>query len=265
MGRREEPQLPKPAERIQGVSGPNLLDRFSAEHLDGLHEKFDLANPPDAQLDVAALLPAIRHFGVDHVLDGFHIGDDLGRLRFPRRRRPFAVDERTRGPEKSLPDLGIAGHGAGLEQRQALPALPALRIVVSVVSHRAAEPAGCALGAEAQIHSKNVALLARLSQGPRQGARHELEIFFVGDGPEKSGGLARQLLGVALIGPMHENQVDVRTIVQLAAAELPHAHDHKAVPDRFAAASRRHGRAILLLQLCFHRLECQLNEHRGEV
>ena len=209
-------------EFLERRSGKQLLLREQREHfqrradlqrriaaaagkLERLRDEFDLADAPRPELDLIGELPA-RHFLADLRVQLAH-----------RRERAivevFAVHERAHDGRKRFV---FAAERARLDPGVALP-LPALRdeIFLERVEARG-ERSRFAPGAKAHVDPENEAVRRALVERGDQAAAETREEFQI----------ARR---VVLIG-IEKNEIDVGGHVQLAAAELPHAHYRELGP-----------------------------------
>ena len=56
-------------ERPHGPAVENIRNGVPDEHLDGLHQEFDFANPAGPQLHIPMLMPPPGDFFINHFLD----------------------------------------------------------------------------------------------------------------------------------------------------------------------------------------------------
>jgi hypothetical protein len=131
------------------------------------------------------------------------------------------VDDFARPVHEALAHAAVARRDAGLQQGLPLPQLGPLAVIGTVALQRQRDGAHAALGAQAQIHAEDVALVGHRLDDRHQVATDAREVLAVGEPPLEAAGR------VAL-GPVHEHQIDVRGVVQLLAAELAHADDGQA-------------------------------------
>jgi len=115
------------AKRLQGGDGAAFAQRRLApaqDQLLGLREKLDLADAAAPELDIVAgdRDIAMTDMGVDLPLDGMDVLDS-GEIEIA------PPDEGFDGGEKARSGGGVAGTGARLDQRRALPVLPHLFVI----------------------------------------------------------------------------------------------------------------------------------------
>jgi hypothetical protein len=75
----EESRALQSRQRPQGIAIQNGGQATPKDHLHRLHQKFNLTNPADPQLDVSALMAPVGNLDVDRRLDVLHLPDDGGR------------------------------------------------------------------------------------------------------------------------------------------------------------------------------------------
>ena len=193
----------------------------------GLHEELDLADAAAPELDVVAgdRDLAMADMGVDLPLDRMDVLDG-------REIEIAPPDERRDGSEESRAGRGIAGAGARLDQRRALPVLTHLFVVVLGRFGRDGDLGGPRVGAQAQIDAEDVTLGVVLADQLDQLA-HDVD-----GGGARIAALAE---GEAL-GVVENDEVDVARIVEFEGAVLAH-REH----DQAGGGFQR--RAVLLRQL----------------
>ena len=246
--RGEVPALGEPEDGAQRVplSEPRIV--AGVEQLKGLHEELDLADAAHAELHVLPRAAPGLERVVDRVLHAAHLADD-GAV------ETRSEDEGAHQLEEAIGDRGVAGGVARLDQRLALPQLGALGDVRAVGLERQHHGAHPPLGPEPEVHAEGVALLGDRLERIHDGAGRLGEVFAVG---HAAGFSARRQPVVAV----DEDQIDVRGVVELAAAQLAHA-DYRQ-PRRLAVLAR--GRAVQrakpLLRPSPGRVQTQVGEPR---
>ena len=175
----------------------------------GLGEEFDLPDAAAAELDIVALDRdlVVTAIGVDlplHVVDVGHRG----------KVQIFAPDEGRELAEQCFTGAQIAGTWARLDQRGALPILPAAFVVIEGRRRGDGDLGRGRVRAQPQIGAKHVAVGGALLQQLHQRAR---------DPHVKRRGLGRLKRGS---GVVEHDEVDVARIVELARPHLAHCqHD----------------------------------------
>jgi hypothetical protein len=196
----------------------------AGDELLGLDEELDLADAAEAELDVVALdreiaVPAI---GMDLLLHRLDIGE-RGKIEIlaPDKRRQFIQD--------GLPRRDVAGTGARLNQRRALPVLPDAAVVGERGFGGDRDLGRSRIGSQPQIDPEHVtvggALLQKLHQAARQA--HEGGARF---------GVVRHRGSGRIV---EDDQIDVAGVVQLVRPHLAHGeHDVAATPVGMLAVGR---------------------------
>ena len=182
--------------------------------LQQLHRELHVADPPASPLDLGELLAATT----DVLLEP-HLGppDVVDRARL----QVLRVDERRHALDERRTDPRVAGDGPRLDHGLALPRGRLVLVVVERRLQAAREHAAAATGAERRVHPERDALGRRLRERSDQ-AR---------------GGALGHLLRLGTGVGVHEDQVDVARVVQLAAAELAQS-DHRQRGRRRRQAAR---------------------------
>ena len=133
------------AQRGVAAAGDELL---------GLHEELDLADAAAAELDIVALDRdlAVAAIGVDLLLHRVDVGD-------ARRSRDICARRRaTARASKRSPASRVAGTGARLDQRRALPVLAAAFVIIERRVGRDRDLGRRRIGAQPQIDAEDVAV-----------------------------------------------------------------------------------------------------------
>ena len=178
-------------------------------------------------------------------------------------------DEGSEGAEQLLAERHVPGHGAGLDQRRALPGAALLLVVLE---HRR-QGDDCRTGAPARTEVEVDAVAEPVLGGAGERPGQCLgEPGIEGDGGERAGTAAT---GGAL-APVDVDQVDVGAPVEVVSSELAQAEDGESLRLRCAVAlaqrrlERRQGGADqplgqrrLLAPQCLHR-HPQADVARGE-
>ena len=184
------PQLP------QGAQGGAVADAgvgAAVHELQELHRELDVADPARAALDLASGHALLGHDALGAGLHGPHRTELIG----AEGPAPHLLGGgRLEGPSQG----GVAGHGAGLEERLELPGGGPSPPVGPVAGERARQRPGPALGTEIGVDAEGGA--GHLQHAP-------------------GGRVARLDVG-------DEHHVDVAGVVELAAAELAHPDDAHA-------------------------------------
>ncbi len=177
----------------------------------GLHEKLDLADAAAAELDVVAFDRdvLVAPIGVDLALERFDVGHrGVVEILPPDEGRELLKDRFT--------GRDVAGAGAGLDQRRALPVLADAAVVVQRRFRRHRDLGRGRVGAQPQIDAEHIAVGGAFLQELHQAA----------DDPHMEGG------GVVLVGERRRvrvveyDQIDIARIVELEGAHLAHGeHD----------------------------------------
>ncbi len=189
-----------------------------------LHEELDLADAAAPELDVVAGdgdAPEAA-MGENLPLHRVHVGD--GRIV-----EILAPDERRQLVQQLLARGDVAGAGARLDERRALPVLPEALVVDERRRGRQGDLRGAGVRAQPQVGAEDVAVAGALRHHLHEVARQAHEEALRLD--PRSG--ADQL---ALV---KDDEVDVARIVELARAVLAHGEDDVA-SGRDAAVGRGH-------------------------
>ena len=198
-------------DRLERVTLPQPRVVAAVQELERLHEELDLANAAASQLDVELFAALRLDRSIDltlHRPDGDRDpGIDAG-----------PVDHVARQLGKARADALVAGRDARLQQRLAFPELRPLAVVGAIAVEREHHRPRAPLGSESQVNPEQRAFLGDVLELRHDGPAHALEVRAVG---QATGSSAIRLT----IGAVHEHQVDVRRVVQLLAAELPHRDD----------------------------------------
>src|SRR5437879_672243 len=128
----------------------------AAENLRRLHNKLNLPDTPDAQLDVSALVSTCNHLVVNHLLDRLHLTDDIRCGTAPLSAVSRSKDKRLYETQEGLSHSPRAGDRPGLQEGQTFPLLPPRPVVPLVFSQRSGQPTHGALGAKSKIHPEHV-------------------------------------------------------------------------------------------------------------
>ena len=185
------------------------------DQLQRLHEELDLADPALAVLEVEPLGGARRarpprphQLALDPAVEVPHLVDH-------RRGHQPREHERPQHREHLGPERGVPGARARLDPRLALPRATERLVVALHLRHRVGDRAARTLGAQPQIDAEHAIVLGHIGQraGDLGGELGEVLV-------------ERELAGLALIGRVDVDHVDVRREVELVAAELAHA-DHR--------------------------------------
>jgi hypothetical protein len=146
----------------------NLGNRLADEHLNRLDEEFQFSNPPRAQLHIPMLMSAPRDLFIDHLFDGTDIAHNCQRP-LPRQGLEIRLQNKSFDhPHERLSDRRRTGDRPGLEQRQPLPHLATVGIVLFVSFDRSCELADRTLCAQPQINAKHRTFTSLFGQGLRQ-------------------------------------------------------------------------------------------------
>ncbi len=206
-------------QRVEGGGRPHGGVVTTVHELQQLHGELDVADATATTLELAvadalalgALLGALLH--------GPDLADGVGvELLGPHPRRGDG--------HEPLTELEVAGDRSCLHQRLELPVARPLVVVGGVTGKRSRERALTAFGSEVGVGAEDDAVLTRR----RHGGKHR----------------ARGALGEVGVALVHEQDVDVARVVELASTELPHADDG-------------HGHRRI------HQLECALHAHPGQL
>ncbi len=219
--RPEKPEVGEPFERLEGVARSRV---GAAPPVDELHRLRDELYIADAARHELYVRFALRRRKAGH--GAFPHREDGGE-RVPRgggsEDRPRAV------VEKGLRDAAVSSGVAGLDEGLPLPRARAPLEVREVLAKGDDERAALSVGTEPQVDAVERALLGRLGQdlddAPRERRVEDLL-------PGRAGGIA------------HEEEIDVRGIVELRAAELAE-RDHREAPERRLAVEASSGREPL--------------------
>ena len=143
----------------------------------------------------------------------------------PVHKRLDAIDE-------AAAELAIAGNGRRLDQRKPLEGLTPRAVVLVIFIERIDDGAARAPGTKPQVDAIQIALRRVLAERGRQLLAEPLKKF-----------PSRALPGVIFRrGVEHVHEIDVRTVIQLPAAELAHADHGKHARHLFARFIRHHRR-----------------------
>ena len=183
----------------------------AVQPLQTLNQEFDVADAAGRQLDVDLDLcaaPPVELF-VNACAGQRH------RLHFGKVRR-CGVDQRLDELEQLAARSGVAGRHARLDQHLQFPVARAPLVVVPGAIQRKAYFALRAVRTQAQIHAIGAAV-----RGERRKHAGELQAGLLEKFEVADCGRPRGFAGSAI----HEQQIDIGAVVQLAAAQLPYRHD----------------------------------------
>ena len=211
---RQVAPLGEAEDRAQAVALAQPWVVAAVEELHRLDEELHLADAAATELDVTGRGVLAAEGAVDL---RFH----LAYRAYDGRVEPGPVDEGAHRLEEARGHRFVSRAGAGLDEGLALPHLGAVREVGAVAVQRQDQRARTPLGAQAQVHPEDVALLGDRLERVHDRPDRLAEEFAVGDAAR----LAARGLPVV---PVDEDQVDVRGVIQLLASELAHADDHEA-------------------------------------
>ena len=200
-------------QRVQRRTHPQFRVAAAGNELLRLREKLDLADAAAADLDVMAFdrdlaLAAIGLHLPLHVVD---VGK-RGKIQM------LAPDERRKFCDQRLARFGVAGAGARLDHRGALPGPPFPLVIMQRRLGRHRHLRRGRIGPQAQIDAEHIAVAGALLQQAGQRLRHaheERRRLDVGD-QRGRGGIEKH------------DQVDVAGIVQFARAHLAHREHDQA-------------------------------------
>ena len=152
-------------QRQPGKRLPRAQGRLAAsrDKLLGLHEKLDLADAAPSELEVMpgngdAVVPL---GGVDLPLHRMNVGDGVKIEVFP-------PDIGLKRLEKRIPRRDVAGHGARLDERRALPILAKLFVIAEGGLGRDRRLRRAWVGAQPQIGAEHIAVRGTLLQDMHQ-------------------------------------------------------------------------------------------------
>src|SRR6202171_6315652 len=155
---RKKVQLMKGSQRFQharflqeGVVG-------SVNELQCLHDKFDLANPAGANLDVAAEILLSHDIALDAPLDAGDLVEQIGR-------GTARINERLMLPQEFVRKLATAADSSGLDQCQSLPSFAKAAVVMLHAFQRASQRAGRAFGPKENVDYKQGAFGVQRQRG----------------------------------------------------------------------------------------------------
>ena len=230
---------------------PQLGLATTQNKLLGLGEELDLADAAAADLQVVTegADGAEAAIGVDLPLDRMDVAD-RGIIKV------LAPEERHQGLQECVARVHVAGHGARLDQRRALPVL-AVALVVEL-GVLAGERQGVArqMRPQPEVGAKDVAVLVPGLQQVDQAARQ----------PDAERHRAFAAAVAQALAVEQDDEVDVAREVELASAQLAHAeHEHPAgfrYPSLDLAAA--HPFAQQMVDRLLHRAVGEGGEGRGD-
>src|SRR5262249_23053823 len=217
--RRDVARVRERRERLERPARPQARVFPAVHELLRLHEEFDLADAAAPELHVAARRLRRTQRRVDLPLHDLQI---LDRAEV----EVSSVHERDELADETLAERPITADGSRLEPRRAFPRLTPGLVVGERGRQRDRHRSLAPARPEPKVDAEDDAVAGPLAER----ARHLL-----GEpGEELRERTAGRLLAVGLVD-VHE--VDVRAVVELLAAELPHAEDDEG-PPRLAPLAR---------------------------
>ncbi len=238
FNRRQQFFIAQPRKRQQRTPVPDPRLAPSVQPLQALHQKFDVANAALRQLHVGAGSSAVTllvetQFLVDarpRLGDGFD-GAEVG---------GSPVDERLDEFEELAPRPRISCGDTRFDQHLQFPIAAARGVVLFRAAEGMANFAEAAIRTQTQIHPVAHAFL-------RVGGEH------IG---HAVGGCSEKLRGTGPIAGIHENQVDVRAVVEFTATEFAQSDYGKF---------RSRGRAALVRQFTPDGPPCGIHNSVGQI
>src|SRR3954469_25140683 len=172
------------------------------EKLQRLDNEFDLANSTGAEFHIALDIFVADYVPFDPSLDAADLFEDVAR-------RALGKNERLMLPQKFVNQLAAAGDPARFDEGEPLPGLAEAGVIIFHAVDRACEGAGCAFRSESQIDSKQSAGRIVGGESLDDFCTKLIEPLVIGE-------IRRDLTLFAV----NENHVDVRAVIQLAAAHF---------------------------------------------
>ena len=208
-------------EFLQARQGLGTLEeRLAAgmKELEGLGGEFDFADAAAAQLHVAVELAGSDDLVFDAVLHGGDFGQHA-----------FVDGARVTEGLDHFEELGgerlAAGDAAGFDEHHALPGLAPLRVIIFVAGERTAERAAVAFGPEAQVDAVKGAFGGHARDLGDEGFGKAIEEGVIGEGGFGRFAFGRGLAERAPFLGIDEDDINVRAVIELVAAELAEAED----------------------------------------
>ena len=203
---------PELLQRGQRMPGPQRRLVAAVQQQEYLREQLDLADAAAAFLDVAVQVAVARVFPIGARLVAPKLLDG-GMVQI------LAVDERRHQLHELLAQRPVARYRPGLEQREPLERLAEVFVVLRRLLQRIDEVAAPPHRPQAHVDAVQIALVGVLAEQRREPAPEAL--IAVVRIPGRPG---RHVVEV--------DQVDVRAVVQVDAAQLAHADDGKPSGQR---------------------------------
>ena len=192
-------------ERPERVAAADRREVAAVQQLQELDRELDVPDAPGAGLHLSSPAAALGLL-LDLPLHRLDLVD-LGKAQEP------LVDERLNRVDELRPEGRVAGHRADLDERLALPR-PAEGVVIRQrTRQRPGQRAALTLRAKAEVHAVRLPLGGQQADEFGRGPAEELVV------PDRPAARGLPFFVV------HDHQVDVAGVVQLAAAELPEAQD----------------------------------------
>ena len=215
----------EPPDRLERGPRPDGRRVAPREQLEKLDRELDVTDAAAARLHVGGVAPRPDRPLLDPPLERLDAAD-VGAG------EPAPPDPGLQGLQQPPPEVGVAAHAAGLDPRLPLPGAARL---VEVAEHRLechrCRP-GAAVRPQPQVHAVGDAVRRRVGHEPHGILHDAVEELLVGGGPRAVH---------AAVGRVHEHEIDVAGVVELAAPELPE-REHR---DRRGAAVGLPGHAPL--------------------
>ena len=216
-------------ERAQGLAGRDRAQAVvlaAPDQLVVLGEEFDLPDAAAPQLDVMA---GCADVGV--AVMGVNAPFHLVQVENGREVQVPSPHEGRDALQEGCPRLEVSGDGAGLDQRRTLPGLAARFVVVlrSLRGHH--QRRGRRVRAQPEVDPESVSVAGQLGEERHERAREADEVTL---------DVAARPCGDA-VGIKEEDEVDVRRVIQLPAAELAEAEgDDSRAALRVVGVRRLH-------------------------
>src|SRR5262249_38467157 len=152
------------------------------------------------------------------------------------------------------PHPPVAADRPGFEERQTLPTLSARPVVLPVSGERSGQPAHGPFGPQPKIHPKYVPFLRDIGEHSRQIPRQVLKKLLIGNGTTLLGRRG------SIVGLIDIDQIHVRAVVELSAAEFTHGNDREPALDQASGSPAMHWSAEAPLQISPGNLIGRLNQ-----
>ncbi len=203
-------RIRKGIEHVERAIAAQFRIAATGDELLRLHEEFDLADAAAAELDIVAehrdlAMPLDR---VDLALQRLDVGDG-GKIEI------FAPDIGNETREEFFAERPVAGDGARLDHRGALPVLAHILVIDRRRFDRNGDLGGARIRTQPQIDAKDISIFS-----------HVLEEDNEPLGETDEEGRRIDALGKPrCLRVVEDDQIDIARIIELIGAELAHAED----------------------------------------